>query len=338
MNERGVSIIICCYNSEKRLQPTLQHLALLKQVELFPMEVIVVDNASNDNTTQVALNIWNKLGNPYPMVTVTESKAGLAYARERGIASASYEYLVFCDDDNWLSPSYAEEVVRVFEKFPMVAAVGGQAVPEFEVPPPEWLLSVSHSLALGQPHVYEGILEPGSTLFGAGLTLRSSAYRKLISKGFVSLLTDRKGNNLSSGGDSEWCLALQLIGFQLYYNPALSLVHQIPIGRLTWRYFVRLYEAFGHHLLITGIYRSILKNESFPIDRGGVFSLTKLYLENLRALYWVYSKPTEPDVNKLYFISEFNKQKSIIILEKKCLEIRRKLELLQSTALDDNII
>ena len=51
----GVSVVICCYNSAERLPRTLTHLAAQRVSEKLPWEVIVIDNASQDKTGEVAL-------------------------------------------------------------------------------------------------------------------------------------------------------------------------------------------------------------------------------------------------------------------------------------------
>jgi glycosyltransferase involved in cell wall biosynthesis len=104
---KGVSVIICCYNSALRLPETLKHLAFqdLDKTNI-KWEVIIVDNACKDNSVEVASNEWLK----YPNCTanfkiVTQSKPGLSYAREMGISESKYDLLLFCDDDNWFAPN-----------------------------------------------------------------------------------------------------------------------------------------------------------------------------------------------------------------------------------------
>ena len=62
---KGISIIICCYNSAKRLHETLKHLALQQVSDTIHWEVILVNNNSTDATTQIALEIWNGLGQKF---------------------------------------------------------------------------------------------------------------------------------------------------------------------------------------------------------------------------------------------------------------------------------
>src|SRR5438067_13925901 len=99
----GVSVIVCCHNSAARLPPTLQHLAKQRLPDLTPWEVLLINNGSTDDTCAVAGQVWRTEGSPAPMRIVDQPKLGLSYARERGIATASYDTLVFVDDDNWLA-------------------------------------------------------------------------------------------------------------------------------------------------------------------------------------------------------------------------------------------
>ena len=127
---RGVSIIICCYNSALRLPETLKHLAL--QQTTASWEVIVVNNNSTDATSQVANEEWDKSGVPAIFRIVEEPTPGLAAARNKGIVEAKYDYLIYCDDDNWLSPNYVADVYELFEKDSTIGIIGGNGTPVTE--------------------------------------------------------------------------------------------------------------------------------------------------------------------------------------------------------------
>src|SRR5215204_3095757 len=100
----GVSIIICGYNSSKRISPTLK--ALQKQQfadKLVSWEVIFVDNASTDDTEHVATEVWNS--DPVTSFKIVkEEKPGLMHARKKGLAHAINDIVSFIDDDNWVEP------------------------------------------------------------------------------------------------------------------------------------------------------------------------------------------------------------------------------------------
>lgn len=91
------SIVIPAYNEEKNIAKTIE--AVIAQ-DYHDYEVIVVDNASNDRTAEVASR--------YPVKVVHEPQKGLLSARERGRVEASGELIANIDADclpdaDWLS-------------------------------------------------------------------------------------------------------------------------------------------------------------------------------------------------------------------------------------------
>src|SRR6185437_9101472 len=89
-------------------------------------ELIIVDNASNDGTADVAVKEWEALKNDeIEFKVVFEPAAGLSNARKKGVKVSKYEYLIFCDDDNWLKNDYANTVFDFFNNNPQAAIVGG---------------------------------------------------------------------------------------------------------------------------------------------------------------------------------------------------------------------
>jgi len=58
----SISVIICCYNSAKRLPKTIEHIFEMENNEA-QIEVIIVDNCSTDATAELAkfeLNRYSK--------------------------------------------------------------------------------------------------------------------------------------------------------------------------------------------------------------------------------------------------------------------------------------
>ena len=72
----------------------LAHLSVQKNIRGVSWEVIVVDNASTDNTIEVATRCWPSDA-PASLRVVREPRIGLINARVRGFAEASYEMREF---------------------------------------------------------------------------------------------------------------------------------------------------------------------------------------------------------------------------------------------------
>ena len=283
----GISIIVCCYNSSKLLEQTLSHLAMqILPCELSEnCEIILVDNCSTDGTKDTASRVWNKLNCNIPLVLVDESKPGLSFARAKGIETARYEYLIFCDDDNWLMPNYVQIAYELLNEKSDVGAFGGQGIGVADVEFPEWWSAFKDGYAVGKQSDKSGYINNRGYLWGAGIVLRKSLFNKLFNENLPSLLTDRKGENLSSGGDFEICSRILIVKYSLYYDERLVYKHYMDSSRLTWEYKNRLFE--GHkasHAVLTK-YQDVLNAMNESLDRKVKFLIigcVKLFLNFLR--------------------------------------------------------
>lgn len=241
----GVSIVICCHNSSQRLSETLRHIIEQKVESGIPWEVIVVDNASTDDTAELAKAILVKNQN-IPFQVVHEPQLGLSHARDRGLGCAKYDLVSFVDDDNWVAPDWVQTVFTIMTEHPEVGACGGRSEAVFETEPPVWFNNFQGSYAVGQQADASGdVTLTRGYLWGAGLTIRKSIWEQLRFNGFRSLLADRQGMVLSSGGDTELCLAFILAGWKLRYDERLKFQHFMPPSRLQWSYLRRLHRGFG---------------------------------------------------------------------------------------------
>ena len=276
----GVSILICCHNSAQRIPDTLRHLSAQKVPESVKWEVVVIDNASTDKTELAAVSCWPKNASA-PIRVVREPRVGLNFARMCGIAVATYEFISFIDDDNWVCVDWVAQVIRIFEQHPDVGACGGPSQASFEVEPPNWFNHYSYAYAVGEQADHTGYvpMERGF-LWGAGLSLRQSAIQKLQLRGFRFLSTDRQGKHLSGGGDNELCFALLMAGWQLWYEESLTLHHNMTAPRLNWQYLRRLHCGFGSSYINLAPYRQAMTrfSNSLPVKYHKRWYIQALWL------------------------------------------------------------
>jgi glycosyltransferase involved in cell wall biosynthesis len=279
----GVSVIICCFNSSKKLPDTLKRLAQQKAIEKVPVELVLVNNNSTDDTTTVALDTWSSLGSPFPMKVVNQPLAGLSFARDAGIKAAGHEYLVFCDDDNWLSSDYLFKVWEIFSSKPEVALIGGVGEPVFESTPPEWFDRLNgFGYALGAEGRQTGYV---TSVYGAGMAVRKQALKRIMHKDFSFILSDRNGKGLSSGGDSELSLLIGMAGNKIFLDTSMLFQHYMTSDRLKWKYYLRLRRSFGKANAYLQLYHNLQgKKESQAPGAGRFvrqwFILLKIYARN----------------------------------------------------------
>jgi glycosyltransferase involved in cell wall biosynthesis len=227
----GISVIICCYNSENRIVATLEHLTL-QQVQGH-WEVILVDNGCTDQTVAIAKRHWVEKKEPAPLRVVREEKAGLSHARKAGIQAATLELLCFCDDDNWLHPGYLDRALQIMTADPEIGVLGGRGIAYSDGFLPDWFNSRQDLYACGPQAEKSGELIERKWLWGAGMILRRKYLLALFDAGFQHINEDRKAGRLSSGGDTEICLWHLITGKKLWYDDDLVFTHWIARERLT---------------------------------------------------------------------------------------------------------
>ncbi len=274
---QGVSVIICCYNSSDKLSETLYHLSQQQLTTDLPIEVLLVDNGSTDDTSTIALAYWEQLKSRYPLRIITEKNPGKNYAIETGISASAYDLILFCDDDNLLSADYIQQGYTYFLQHPKLGLLGGFGIARLSIEPPAWFERYSYQYALGSQHTssVDITLERGY-VYGAGSILKKEAYLHLKKKGFEYTLTGRRNGIIIPGEDNELGYALSLIGYQIHSNPALTFTHVLPENRLTWQYIKRLKKsvAYSAALLIPYIEH---RNERL-LNKKSAFSWTKKIL------------------------------------------------------------
>jgi glycosyltransferase involved in cell wall biosynthesis len=252
----GISVIICCHNSKNRLPKVFDCLEKQKDLQDIQWEILIIDNASTDNTAGY-VEEYSRNHNLL-IVLLQEPRMGLSYARKTGIDAASFELICYIDDDNWVNEKYISAIYHLMMNKSDIGLCGGQGIPAFESTPPWWFESFQNAYAVGpQGNNLSGYMtEETNHLYGAGMTIRKSAWLHLQKNGFSYKLTGRKGEALSSGEDSELSFALQLAGYKLWYEPTLSFYHFMPEGRLNYNYLKKLFKAFGKSDVVITIYQS----------------------------------------------------------------------------------
>ncbi|MBZ0258545.1 glycosyltransferase, partial [bacterium] len=102
----GYSIIIPVYNGTKTLPDTLNSVMRMEGADY---EVIVVDDASTDNTVEVAAHAG-------ACVVALETNSGPATARNRGAQEAKYDKIVFTDSDVLVSKNLLQQLENHFQQ------------------------------------------------------------------------------------------------------------------------------------------------------------------------------------------------------------------------------
>ncbi|MBK0378205.1 glycosyltransferase [Mucilaginibacter segetis] len=284
----GVSVIVCCYNSAERLPQTIKHLALQRVPSHIPWEIIVIDNASTDNTGVIADQEWNKYSKQVKFRVIKQPVAGLSYAREKGIENAQYEYMLFCDDDNWLYNDYISKSYEIMTSDPQIGAVGGCGI--FEPEQPAWFEVETHKIAyVNGPQTWA---KTEHWVYGAGSVYRKSIFITLRKENWRQITTGRLGNKLISGEDVEICFMIYLLGYKIISDDKLLFKHFVPIKRQNINYILNLHYWQS--------YTNVLLNSYYPILNHDERQIEKI----INGWYWITAKTFLKQKVKCFFVKK----------------------------------
>lgn len=285
---RGISVVICCYNSACRIQLALEYLSRQKTDNNLAWEIILVNNNSTDNTVEIANQTWQSFKNKIALHVIAEPRAGLSNAREAGIKAANHDVIIFCDDDNLLEENYVQHAFDLVETTGKLGygIWGGKTIAYFDetTKVPAWFEEQKGNYVVGEQAENTGDISKRGYVWGAGMIIVKSLYLKLINERFPVLLKDRTGEILSSGGDSELSLRSLIAGYNLYYDRSLILHHYIPRSRLTKSYNEGLINGFIAANTILNKYRIFI----YYVSGRNFFS--RLYYSGIYISKYLFSK------------------------------------------------
>ena len=243
----ALTVIVPAHNPHpERLARTL--LALRAQtLDQASWRLLIVDNGSSPALSTAVLAPQAPPG----FRIVREERLGLSHARRRGFLEAAGDFFVLVDDDNVLDRRYLSQVLEHFAANPSLGVIGGPCRPEFEHEPEPWAAEFFPLLALrdfGPRPLRASLRAPGTSSnaypecapIGAGMALRRTAAQSWLDRADPAALTDRRGLDLSSGGDNDIVICALRAGWEAGYFPDLTVTHLIPAARLTLPYLARL--------------------------------------------------------------------------------------------------
>ncbi|TGJ76367.1 putative glycosyltransferase EpsJ [Caproiciproducens galactitolivorans] len=103
-NAPKISIIIPVYNVEKYIGKCLA--SLISQT-FTDFEIIAVNDGSKDDSLSILLHFQERYSN---ITVINQKNCGMSQARNAGLAVARGEYICFVDSDDYVAPTYLEEL------------------------------------------------------------------------------------------------------------------------------------------------------------------------------------------------------------------------------------
>jgi glucosyl-dolichyl phosphate glucuronosyltransferase len=232
-----ISVVIASRNRAPLLASTL---AALERQDWpgCPFEIVVVDNASTDDTARVIDEAVSR--RRVPVMGLREDRPGKSHALNTAMAHARGDILVLTDDDvlpsrGWLA-TYRQAMDETGADY-----AAGRILPLWEAPPPRWLSPALYGvLAIPDGGTRRLSLAAGRNdqimPIGANMAVR----RHVIDRvgGWNPRLGKLEGT-LRTGEDHEFALKMREAGLSGIYEPDALVHHRVPGDRLRLAYFWR---------------------------------------------------------------------------------------------------
>lgn len=228
------SVLICTHNRARLLDGALASLAGNRPT--FAWEVIIVDNCSADDTTDVVARHAKTF--PAPLRYVHEGRLGKSRALNTGIATARGDIVIFGDDDQVFADDWVEQSCRAFAADGSIAYSGGPVLPLFGAPVPAWF-----DLARAEFRAPLGLFDYGTRSFifeereripgGGNMAVRRDLFAR--AGGFREDL-GRHGRSLLGQEQAEFFSRSRAAGARGLFMPGMRVWHHVPQDRLSRRY------------------------------------------------------------------------------------------------------
>jgi glucosyl-dolichyl phosphate glucuronosyltransferase len=218
-----LTVAICTRNRAGFLREAVE--SVLAQATA-DTQVLVVDNASTDDTETVARGFSR-----HPGVSVLrEPELGLSAARNTALRQARGEFVIFLDDDAVAEPGWLAAYRELIEHPPSadLAACGGAVFPHYATPTPWWLHPQAYTLNWSERA--QPFREQGNP-WGCNFAVRRDRARSL--GGFNPRL-GRKGGGMGAHEESELLDKLRLAGGRVWWLPQARIRHHVAADRLTF--------------------------------------------------------------------------------------------------------
>jgi O-antigen biosynthesis protein len=118
MVDNRVTVAIITRNRSASLKRTLEAVSKLDYPNF---EIVVVDNASTDNTKEI-IELFNA------KYVFSQKSNGFSISRQRAVEVATGEFIAWCDDDCVPEPDWVTAFVSRFVLDPTIGLIGGQVI------------------------------------------------------------------------------------------------------------------------------------------------------------------------------------------------------------------
>jgi glycosyltransferase involved in cell wall biosynthesis len=231
-----ISVIICTHNRARNLSVLFDSLFGLEIPGNLTWEILLVDNASTDETPEMIEHEMSS--RRLPLVVLEEQDIGKSRALNSALCRARGELMIFADDDVIPSPGWIRSYYEAAWKNPHVLGFCGRVLPQWEGELPRWLCKeVMTALPEGLINRCdygdkECFLPEHRVPGGLNAALKKKAVVKM---GFFREDIG-PGTSIPYAEDTDYMRRLLDYGHEFLYVPGALVYHRNPVERMTKDY------------------------------------------------------------------------------------------------------
>jgi len=255
------SIIIPVFNKADFTFQCLR--SLFREIDLTRNEIIVVDNASSDETALMLA----RLGNRLRVIRNAENK-GFVEACNAGAGAARGKFLIFLNNDTIVQPEWLDALIETAESDEKIGAVGSMMIfPDGRLQEAGgiiWRDGTTHLYGYGK-HAEEmqfNFVREVDYCSGASLLVSKDLFERF--GGFDARFAPAYYE------DTDFCMSIRAAGYKVVYQPLSKVVHyeSVTAGRDSNSGFRRFYEI--NHGKFLDKWREVLEREHFAPGKSNI--------------------------------------------------------------------
>ena len=167
-----ISFVIPAYNEENNLKLCLDSIIVEIAHKNIVSEIIVVNNASTDQTRNIAQSFKQ-------VKVVDEPRKGISYARQAGFKVATGDLVANLDADTIMTKGWLDKVEKFYQENPNLMCLSG---PHVFYDMPKWFnwgVTVYYYIVYGLYWINRFVLRNASMVQGGNFILRHRALEKI---------------------------------------------------------------------------------------------------------------------------------------------------------------
>ncbi|HJP85477.1 MAG TPA: glycosyltransferase [Gemmatimonadaceae bacterium] len=203
-------------------------------------KLVVVDNASTDNSRQILDSFRDQL----PIEYVYERTPGKNAALNTGLEFVEGDLVVLTDDDVFPRQDWLIALREAADNYPEYAVFGGRVLPRWETAPPEWVTAWvprGPVYTISSDKLFDGPASP-ENIYGPNMAVRADVFAAGVR---FDPSVGPNGSNYAMGSETELVIRLARLGYRIRCVPDAEVEHFIRNYQLQREWILRRATRFG---------------------------------------------------------------------------------------------